>query len=202
MGLVTTFKIRELSTKAAERAHNKWVEHYDWDPMWRIDDMRSHLEVTYEFTMGEPFYSLSYSQGDYASFNGWMYLDVFMKQHGFDVKYPALYIDVEQWRGRLHVDRGGRRSSADISFNYSTGNTFPAGVFKDLDEATWDALVEQQFDEAHDEMHDAAVDWVRGLEREFYDYLRDAYEWEMSMETFIEACDANEFVFNEEGEMQ
>jgi len=140
------------------------------------------------------YFSISYSQGDYAAFEGDIHVAEWMLAKGYDETYPALFLAAKDYGEYASVSSRGRGGSARVSFDGNiVGNTDPAGVFAGLERDAWDELVEEQFTAAglEDEMQsdvDAECD-------ELYTDLRDEYEHLTSEESFIESCECNDVTF-------
>jgi len=96
------------------------------------------------FEIKRIFFSLSYSQGDYASFEGQINVAEWMLAKGYDETYPALYLAVRDYGEYASVtDRS--RGSARVNYEGNcAGNTHATGIFKHLDDETWDELVYEQ----------------------------------------------------------
>lgn len=140
------------------------------------------------------YFSLSYSQGDYASFEGSISVDEWMVHKGYDEAYPALYlaaVDYGEWATVSDRSRGSwPRVNLDGTL---AGNTDPTGIFAGLDREAWDELVYEQFFDAgmEDEMQSFVEDECRKLYRD----LRDEYEHLTSEQSFIESCECNDVTF-------
>ena len=203
MEQLTIEELAQRNPEAAQKAHRKWVEHYDWMPEWVIEDFREHLLNDHGINMEEPYYSLGYSQSDFASFSGSTDLATFMQKHGYDLKYPAIYVDVQAYSARVRFDgsRSGR-GWGGVSIDYALGNSYPSGVFADLSTEAWDELIHDLWcNGAEEEIETDLRDLHKDLGRELYDMLRDAYEFDIEWDQFVECCMCNEYLFNEDGEM-
>jgi len=140
------------------------------------------------------YFSLSYSQGDYASFEGQINVAEWMLAKGYDETYPALYLAVKDYGEYASVTDRSRGSWPRVSYDGNcAGNTHATGIFKHLDDEAWDELVYEQFSAAglEDEMQSS----VEALCRKLYSDLRDEYEHLTSEESFIESCECNEVTF-------
>jgi hypothetical protein len=141
------------------------------------------------------YFSLSYSQGDYASFEGQINVAEWMEAKGYDETYPALYLAAVDYGEYASVsDRTNRGGWPRVSLDGNVvGNTDPAGIFKQLDREAWDALVYEQCDAAG--LEGEMQSTVEALCRTLYSDLRDEYEHLTSEQSFIESCECNEITF-------
>jgi hypothetical protein len=179
-----------------EKEHAKWREYaldYDW---WEYVQEGLKADCAeYGITVETIQFNLGYSQSDYAAFNGQIDVVEWMQAQGYDVKYPALYVAMDDYREYATVSTS-HRGNARVNLEHAVvGNTYPSGIFKHLDREAWDELVEEQCDMAN--LEDAIQKWVSERCRKLYRELRDAYEHLTSEESFIESCECNEITFEE-----
>jgi hypothetical protein len=145
------------------------------------------------------YFSVSYSQGDYASFEGTIDVSEWMKHNKdgdqtYAEKYPALFLAVCDYGGHSTVSSGWRDSWPSVSWDDAcVGNTPPAGIFAMLDSDAWDELVADQYAGAG--IEHALQAWVQDKCRELYRQLQDEIEHLNSEESFIESCECNEVTF-------
>lgn len=149
-------------------------------------------------TVERIYFNLSYSQGDYASFEGQINVAEWMEAKGYDETYPALYLAIKDYGEYASVsDRTSRGGWPRVNFDGTcVGNTHAAGIFKHLDDEAWDELVGDQFHEAS--IEDELQSTVEALCRKLYRDLRDEYEHLTSEQSFIESCECNEITFETE----
>jgi hypothetical protein len=143
------------------------------------------------------YFSVSYSQSDYASFEGSISVDEWMAYKGYDETYPALYLAAVDYCEFASVSDRSRGSWPRVNLEGGTvGNTPPTGIFAGLDTEAWDELIEEQYSSAglEDEMQSFVEDECRKLYRD----LRDEYEHLTSEESFIESCECNDVTFETE----
>ena len=76
----------------------------------------------------------------------------------------------------------------------SPGNCVPSGVFKDLPQEDWDALVEEQL--AAEDWEQLILDQCEALASDLHSALVDEYEYLTSEEQFIESCECNDVTFD------
>lgn len=192
-------ELQRIDPKRFQREYSKWTEYavdYDW---WEFteESLKERLApagVNVECLA----FSLSYSQGDYAAFDGHIYVAKWMEaikdgDQTYAEKYPALYLAMLDF-GDYATVGSGRYSSARVNYDGNMiGNTYPSGVFSALEQEAWDELVEEQFYAAG--LEKAMQDYVDDISRQLYRDLRDEYEHLTSEESFIESCECNDVTF-------
>lgn len=197
---VTAAELQSRYPARFQKEYSSWCEYacdYDW---WEFSEehFKSRMQAKgYDVT--RIFFSISYSQGDYASFEGSINVAEWMLTKGYDETYPALFLAVKDYGEYASVNNRHRGSWPSVSFDGNcVGNTYAAGVFKHLDDEAWDELVDEQFNAAgiEDEMQSEVAAECRQL----YSDLRDEYEHLTSEESFIESCEANGITFEMEKE--
>jgi len=144
-------------------------------------------------------FDLSYSQGDYTTFTGSIWVNEWMDatkdgDQTYAEKYPALRLAVEDYGDHASVTTYGRACGSRVNYDSGcAGNTYAAGVFSGLDQDAWDALIEEQLSYAG--LEQALQDYVDDVSQQLYCDLRDEYEHLTSEESFIESCECNEVTF-------
>jgi hypothetical protein len=192
---LTAKELQSIDPKRFQKEYLEWTNYaldYDWwdymEDGFKADAALEGIEV------GQIYFSLSYSQGDYASFEGQINVAEWMLAKGYDETYPALYLAVKDYGEYASVSDRSRGSWARVSFDGNVaGNTDPAGIFKHLDREAWDELVYEQFSAAglEDEMQSS----VEAICRKLYRDLREEYEHLTSEQSFIESCECNDITF-------
>lgn len=193
-------ELKHTDPKRFQQEYSKWTEYavdYDW---WEFteESLKERLAPA-GVRIDRILFSLSYSQGDYASFEGRIDLDMWM-EHTMDgdqtyaQKYPALHLAAREYGDSASVSSRNRGWGGSVNYNADClGNTYPSGVFSALEQEAWDELVEEQFYEASIE-HDLQ-EYVDEVSRQLYRDLRDEYEHLTSEESFIESCECNDITF-------
>ena len=150
-------------------------------------------------------FRLSYGQGDYATFTGYINVAEWMAAHKdgpqndntqtYAEKYPALYLALQDYGDRVAVETNHRSCGASVFMDYYGlyGNTSPSGIFQHLDQEAWDELVQEQLDAADLERELQA--YVDDISHQLYRDLRDECEHLTSEESFIESCECNDVTF-------
>lgn len=148
-------------------------------------------------------FSLSCSQGDYASFEGrvdipkWMAIEKCNNEQTFAEAYPALYLAVAQDGGYMRISEGYRRHP-DTEYSFWADHTEPDGVFKHLDEEGWVELVEEQEQDA--DLESNIREWVYARCKDLQSDLQKEYDYLSSEQSFIESCECNDVTFELETE--
>lgn len=197
---VTASDLRQRDAKRFQKEYSEWTNYavgWDW---WDCvyEGFREDVRP-FGVTIGpnDMHFSLGYSQSDYAAFTGRIDIAEYMQEKGWDDTYPALYLAVKDCGDYATVC--DRRSSAQVNYDGACiGNTYPAGVFKHLDQGAWDELVEEQYDAAG--LEDELQSYVDEVCNDLYRCLRDEYEHLTSEEAFIDSCECNEVTFEIETE--
>lgn len=200
MEAITAKELQTQDPKRFQREYSKWYEYaldYDW---WDYMEEQLKEQLSPKGIRVEKIdFSLSYSQGDYATFEGcidtaeWMEATMDGEQT-YAEKYPAMYLAMKDYGDYATVTAWHRSGSGWVNFdaNYS-GNTYPSGIFSALEQEAWDELVEEQYD--HAGLEQALQDEVDNISRQLYRDLRAAYEHLTSEESFIESCECNDVTF-------
>ena len=205
---MSTLTAKELSLqhpKRFQQEYSKWTEYvvdYDWWE-WTEERLRETLAPA-GVRVTRILFSLSYSQGDYATFEGRINIDMWMEatkdgDQTYAEKYPAVHLAVRDYGDYASATTYNRSCGARVNFDGNViGNTYPTGIFAGLEQEAWDDLVEEQFYSAGFEQ--ALQDYVDDISRQLYRDLRDEYEHLTSEESFIESCECNDVTFEIEEE--
>jgi hypothetical protein len=193
---MNALELKATDPKRFEKEYAKWRENaldYDW---WEyVQEGLKDDCAEYGITVETIQFNLGYSQSDYAAFNGRIDVVEWMQAEGYDVEYPALYVAMDDYREYATVSTT-HRGNARVNLEYAVvGNTYPSGIFKHLDRETWDELVDEQATTAN--LEEALQEWVGKRCSKLYRELRDEYEHLTSEESFIESCECNEIIFEE-----
>ncbi len=199
-------ELQSSDPKRFQKEYSEWCEYaldYDW---WDCIEERLKEQLAPEgITVERIYFSLSYSQGDYASFEGQINVAEWMAANKdgdqtYAEKYPALYLAIMDYGDYASVsDRTSHGGWPRVIFEgNAVGNTVPAGIFAGLDNEDWDDLVCEQYDAAG--IEDALQSAVEAMCRKLYCDLQAEYEHLTSEESFIESCEANDVTFETEDE--
>jgi hypothetical protein len=191
-----------MDSRRFEREYSKWRE-WQWEDDWYIEDALESFRNKYQpkgLEIEQLHYSISYSQGDYASFDGRVFLAEWMQATltcpdgpTYAERYPALYLACDADGSYMRVSGEDDRRGWRVECQEGWYGVAPAGIFANLDDAAWEELVYEQCDEA--DLEAELIAYCQRIGREIYDTLRDSYEHATSEESFIESCEANEITF-------
>ena len=187
-------ELRAADPDRFDKEYQKWYEHschYGW---WDCVE-EQFIEDCNPMGIGvdKVQFSLSYSQGDYATFTGRVRMGEWMKHRGDDVKYHALYLAMQSYGATASL-RHGRSTVTYVDLDYQPGNTYPEGVFSDLPQEAWDELCQEQLDA--EDWDQLVLEHVRELEGDLYRIIEQEYEYLTSKEQFIEYCECNDVTFD------
>lgn len=200
MSALTAQELSLQDPKRFREEYLKWTEYaldYDWWE-WAEEQQKERLSSA-GVTVERVEFSLSYSQGDYATFTGrimvWEWMEATKDgDQTYAEKYPALFLAAQDYGDWASVNTWNRRCSARVTYDaHLVGNTYPEGVFKGLDQEAWDELVEEQYSASG--LEQAMQDYVDNISRQLYRDLRDEHEHLTSEESFIESCECNDVTF-------
>jgi len=190
-------ELKEKDPSRFQREYEEWYQHGLWRDWWDgVQEMFTEACKAKGVQVDKIWFSLNYSQGDYAAFEGALRVHEVMEHLKLAEPYPALYFAVKDYNTIVAVScRYWTHSQVNGLRTYDMPSV-PCGIFADLDEDTWDDLIETQVNEAN--LDEVLQEMVDGLCGELYRQLRAEYEYLTSKESFIEHCEANEITF--EGE--
>ena len=195
---VFIMNINELKTQDPtrfKREYWNWTEHQcAYDEWWEyVEEVFKQDMEPLGVQVDNMYFRLSYSQGDYASFAGWIDVSQWLQDN-----HPEQLVLIQEFAdyGRLKIV--DRYDSPRVDFEWWPGNTNPSNIFADLPVDAWTTLVEQAADAFDLEFE--INEWLRGKARDLYKALRDEYEYQTSEEMFIEHSECNEVDFDDEGE--
>jgi hypothetical protein len=200
MTTITAKELQTLNPKRFQKEYSDWtnyaLDHHWWEYVYEgfREDVRP-----FGVTIGsnDMHFALGYCQSDYAAFTGRIDVADFMQAKGWDFEYPALYLAVKACGDYATVS--DRRSGARVNYDDACiGNTYPSGVFKNLEQGAWDELIEEQYYAAS--LEDELQSYVDEVCKNLYRRLRDEADHLTTEEAFIESCECNEITFEIEGE--
>jgi hypothetical protein len=197
---VDIHELKALDPKRFEKEHQGFLDNGPYHEWWDTveDDFKQQMDELGVQVADIQFEGIDYGHAD-AAWQGSFHLAPFMKRKGLDERYPALYIAVEHDRSWARVYlTGWRNKTLEVDIQENTRFMAPRGIFSELDEETWEELLDDQWRESRIE------EVVREFAQEKADVLLDALrsEWDhiSSEEYFIESCEINEVKFEIEGE--
>lgn len=202
---LTAVELKEKDPRRFKKEYSKWTE-WQWEDDWYVEDATEFFKQKYA-PMGINIetlrYAISYSQGDFASFDGRIRVADWMAavrlgpdRQTYAERFPALYLACLDDGTYMDVTGEGHRRGWRSEWMEYWQTIAPSGVFSGLEEEAWDELVNEQAAEA--DLERAILDQCRSIGGEIYDYLRESYEAATSEEAFIESCEINEVTFEVE----
>lgn len=199
--------LKQLDPRRFDREYSKWVE-WQWEDEWYVEDAKDFFCNKYKLKgidIDELHYNISYSQGDYGSFSGRVYLADWMLATQtcpdgptYAERYPALYLACDLDGSYMNITGEDSRRGWRADFRESWGGVGPCGIFANLPEEDWDQLVEEQAYEA--DLETEIRKYCQSIGGEIYSMLRDSYEASTSEDEFIASCEANGVTFEIETE--
>jgi len=181
-----------------KRAYQEWAEtelYYDW---WGfvvdgfVEDMEAKgVHIAYrpgKRLAPNVYFSLSHSQGDYASFEGKVTLHEWFAAVGLAETYPMLAASLKEYGAWARISVRNRGWSYVSEIDYEPDDTAPPkdSMFSDMDPEIWEEVVLAQHEAA--DIEKALDDWVQEQCRDLYTTLQEEYEYLTSEEQFIERC--------------
>jgi hypothetical protein len=188
-------ELRDRDPKRFEEEYYKWTEYaldYEWWD-YLYDNFKADCMPMGVYVDNITF-SGFHSQGDGVSFAGRMYIFEWMEQRGFDKTHLAAYIAAKDDASyvSLTIGRGNNMRSNYEGWENGVG---PSGIFAELDDQTWDTLVNDQLGDLS--VEDEVLSFCEDLAAKLYRKLELEYEHLTSKSMFIEMCECNEVTFEE-----
>ena len=199
---ISAVELKQMDPRRFEREYSKWCE-WHWEDDWYIEDALESFRNKYQpkgFEIEQLHYRISYSQGDFSSFDGRVFLAEWMQATltrpdgpTYAERYPALYLACDADGSYMTVRGEDERRGWRLEYQEGWFGVAPAGIFANLDDEAWEELVTEQCYEA--DLEAELIAYCQSIGREIYDTLRDSYEHATSEESFIESCEANNVTF-------
>lgn len=218
-----TLKYRELSDSAKERARQHYIEH------WIHDDWYDYIyEEAIEngkplgLNINNIFFTGFWSQGDGASWEGSVSLIPLIKEALGDTIGASCWLwliedgwindEVVIFQQSNHYSHSGTMSAGYVeTYDYSCGEDGDAIDLIKVDCILKGSPVQTLYDLIYadnecpikdvDDLQELALTTAREYADEIYSTLREGYEGECDDHNIADAYDANEVLFNEEGEI-
>ncbi len=199
---VSVHELKEMAPQRFEREYSKWTE-WQWEDDWYVEDTKERFTERYKskgIDIERLGYRISYGQGDYASFDGRVYLAEWMQAvqtcpggPTYAERYPALFLACAEDGSYMNITGEDDRRGWRADWHEGWSGVGPSGIFANMPEEDWDALVEEQASEA--DLEDEILKYCRSIGRDMYNELRDSYEEATSEDEFIASCEANNITF-------
>ena len=192
---VTVEMLREVYPKRFEKEYYEWLEyavsHEWWD--YHFEQFKADCLLKGVRVDGINFSGFG-SQDDGATFAGRVDVPTYMELHGLHEIYPALYLAVIDDGSRLGVSMTHRGNMHVDDYSMYGNQTAPSGIFENLDQLTWEELIDEQEREA--DLATAVLKFCEGLAAELYKELEAEHEFLTSKEQFVISCECNEILFD------
>jgi hypothetical protein len=214
---VEVFKWEELSQTAKDRVRDWYIEgmNYDW---WEgVYEMAIEDGKEKGFYIDKIFFSGFWSQGDGASWTGFVDVRQWLEAHEKDS------IGLSAWCALVQEDVVSKHIQVRRSGRYYHEGTMDVGYVEDDTDGFEDDYTMQLpsifkgmeirvlFDliatdptcnlKTVEDITTAITDSAKDYARHIYKRLEEEYEYLTSEEAVAEACNANDYQFNEEGEI-
>jgi hypothetical protein len=179
-------------------------EYYEWlrffaDDFWRqdsqfiIDHFQEEMMEKFDLRVDDVTFT-----GDYAwdaAIAGRLDLADLLVHLDLKDRYLPLWYEFYNYGAYLLFDYSGHRSPYQrvAVIEFAGGNCRPDGVFSDMPQEAWDALIAEQFDA--EDWEELALKWVTTHNDELASRLGEEYDHATSEEEFIAHCEANEITF-------
>ena len=184
---IELYQFKELSEEAQKRVIENMQEDdsflmYDWYS-WVYDEFKSKMYQKYMCNVNDIYFTGFWSQGDGASFSGYVIIEEYLKATKQISKYANLRKYLEQYTPSVDIRQSG---------NYYHSNTmsFYDEDFTEATEKQQDQLY-KIMDEIEEVMKQEADDLYRELEQE--------YEYQTSDEAIAEQLINAEYEFYADG---
>jgi hypothetical protein len=218
---ITAYKYEELEGRAKEKAHAKlteWATDYEWWDSIYTDAKEDGAEKGFE--IDDIRFSGFWSQGDGAHWTGRINVQTFIEAN-LDERsawYGEDVILLELWKEGW-VDRYIQIHNRNYRYSHSGGMSigdYPDNALYGIDEDD-DAVLNEgvmqganvyqlsrslnDYETRINEWCDEALTQARAFADDIYKKLEKEYDHYVSEESLIEFASANEYLFNEKGEV-
>jgi len=199
---ISASELKQMDRRRFDREYSKWVE-WQWEDDWYVTNTHEKYQELYKpkgIDIEHLHYSISFSQGDYASFTGRVFLAEWMEAvrvspdgPTYAERYPALYLACSEDGSYFAVHGEDSRRGWRCDWNECWAGVGPCGIFANMPEDDWDQLVEEQASDAG--LEGEILKYCQSIGSDMYRELSDAYLDATSEEEFIASCEANEITF-------
>lgn len=196
----TVYTVDELSEQAKQKAYEKWQENkldYDWYG-FVFEDVKRTAEII-GIKIDSIYFSGFSSQGDGACFEGsysynpgWK--KEFIKEYGKDNK------SIEE---PLRIARALQKIQRKIFYKAGAEIKHKGYYYHelctDIDVHVNDIFTYAEYSIINQQIEDAITRLLREYMQYIYKRLEQENDYLLSMESFIESCNGNEYQFTEDG---
>jgi hypothetical protein len=204
---VDIHELKALDPKRFEKEHQGFLDNGPYHEWWDTveDDFKQQMDELGVQVADIQFEGIDYGHAD-AAWQGSFPLAPFMKRtkvRGSDdtlaERYPALYLAIEHDRSwaRVYLD-GWRNTTLSVDVRENTRFIDPLGIFSELDQETWEELLDDQWSDCG--IEEVAREFAQEKADDLLEALRSEWDYISSEEYFIESCEINEVKFELEVE--
>jgi len=186
------FKLEELSDAAKQHALERYAEDATQDSYWYESVIANAKEdAPPYFIIDEIQFSGFWSQGDGASWGGSVDFLKWCEAHGNELGVSLIKGGQISARGAVSLPQG--------NYNHSGGMGIEPDDYTDYPEDLSDVTEIPGAESAEDEMLTEVLDEAKDYANTVYRDLESEYEYQTSEEVFKDMVDANEWMFDAEG---
>lgn len=191
-------ELKRDSPREFQRQYARWVApavEYDW---WDLvyDDFVTRMREEYALEVDPKHIQFTlYSQGAGTTFRVDMRFSRLMELTGRDQMHLPLYLASSYAGARVVIREAHNRYGIHAYVVDAPGWSEPQGVFKDMPQDDWDALVAEQYD--NEDWDALAREWALDRARELHRELEVEYDYVTSEEAYTEHCLVNGIDFQE-----
>lgn len=191
---LTALQLKEKDPKRYEQelcnhySDHEWWDFIESDFIEQVSPMGVHIDRIY---FEDP-------HGWTAGFEGRLRIAPWMQSQKLDEKWYPLWVAFEQDGSYVQLTNSNSRRGVSFSWNDNIAYTVPEGVFSDMGQQDWEDMLQEQIEQSG--IYSLIEDWITDQSHELATRLREAYEYEISEENFLDMCEANEITFDYEGD--
>jgi len=198
------FTYPELTPEAQQRALEDWAHDQPYEGWWDMEEenLREDMKLRGIEIEDVQFSGFS-SQGDGSSFTGDVDLLHFMNwdaqehpSNSLATTHKEVYLSMIPFNGEVNSE--WIVSIKRNSHHYSHENTVSVNV-------DYNYYGEEEIELPEDaviSLEDSLNEIMRGYMRSYYKQLEAEYDYLTSAEAFLETCESNGYLFDENGDMQ
>jgi hypothetical protein len=189
---INIFKLSELTEEAQKKALSQWNQYADFDSQFILDDYQTILNIL-GFSDVKIYYSGFWSQGDGACFSSSYQ---YKKGWARELKSYCDYQDIIEVGKRLQILQARyfyrlkcEIEHSGIKYYHEKSVSLSVSLSDDSDIVDYESAKEE------------LLDIIQDISRIIYRTLKSEYEHQTSIEFFVDACEANQYEFTENGVM-
>lgn len=196
--LVNAYKFEDLSDRAKEKVAN-WINEYDWDRDLydcEVDYWKEEILSPLGYSDIEIQWSGFYGNDDGASIICTVNVADFIKRNKYGNKYRSLNYWAKQCNMTVDIRRQSYYRGVDHRGLYSSVDDAKSNLY------SYDDNITPVSDLAYSQLDSCASDILEEVadkSQELYYSLRREYDSHWEEEYIRDMCDANEYLFDEDG---